>query len=70
MQPEALVTGASSGIGAAACRRLREDGWHVVGLARGPSPESSTSLRVDVTHFDDVSEAFDSVPRLRLPGGA
>ncbi len=60
------MTGASSGIGAATCRRLREEGWHVVGLARRPSPDASASLCVDITRFDEVLEAFESVPRLRL----
>jgi NAD(P)-dependent dehydrogenase (short-subunit alcohol dehydrogenase family) len=63
---EALITGAASGIGAATCRRLRDEGWHVVGLARRPSPAASRSLRVDITRLDDVLDAFQTVPRLEL----
>jgi len=53
-----VVTGGSSGIGAATVARFHEEGCTVVDLSRRPSPGG---IACDVGELDDVDEAFRAI---------
>ncbi len=53
-----VVTGGSSGIGAATAQRFRDEGAEVIVLARRPGPGG---IACDVSDRDQVQQAFELV---------
>jgi uncharacterized protein len=66
----AVVTGASSGIGAALCRELRARSWRVIGLSRRPAPDADEHEECDVADREMVAAVargvLDRHPRIDL----
>ena len=62
--PHAVVTGASSGIGAAIVERLLRNGWRVTGISRRPGPAAHPAyhhLPLDLKDVDAVADALAGI---------
>lgn len=66
MKPHAVVTGASSGIGAATVRRLIRDGWDVTGVARRTDRLAHLAAETGASVFTaDLTREADSADLAR-----
>lgn len=61
MRRVAVITGASSGIGAAAARRIADEGWHVAVVGRDPARTRAMAERVGGTAFLADYDRLDDV---------
>src|SRR5689334_6820598 len=67
-RPHAIVTGASSGIGAAVAQRLLRDGWDVTGISRGAPAPGVAHVPLDLAQADGpaIRAALADVPATAL----
>ena len=56
MSRAVLITGAAGGIGAALCRRMREDGYTAIGIDKVPAAEADIDIRADLRDSDGLIE--------------
>ena len=68
MAKNAVITGASYGLGVEICKKLMDDGYRVYGLSRSkPSnhlmlfPEQFTWIECDISQYDSVQMAFKNI---------
>jgi 3-oxoacyl-[acyl-carrier protein] reductase len=66
--PHAIVTGASSGIGAAIAQRLLRESWAVTGVSRTPPPAGVAHVSLDLAQAsgEQVRAALTDVPATAL----
>lgn len=57
----ALITGASSGIGAAVARTLRTRNWTITAIDREPAPHTDRWVIADVADVDQVHAAIEQI---------
>lgn len=51
-----IVTGAAGGIGAALCRRAREDGYIAIGIDNEPASEADVDVQFDLREFNQLAK--------------
>lgn len=58
-----IITGAAGGIGAALCRRMRTEGYLVIGIDLEPSPDVDVDLPLDLRDSDRVKDIGSQLAR-------